>query len=154
MMKNILALLLLAGTLTPLHAQDEPAPSDTLSPWKFGGLASLNASQLAFSPQWAAGGESSLAGNALLNLMAHYKNPDSTINWTNDLTMGFGLIKQGEDPTRKSDDKIDFASKIGYRASKRWFYSGLLSFRSQFAEGYANPGAVNRTRISNFLAPA
>lgn len=130
-----------------LNAQDS-IRADTL--WKFNGVTSLNVSQLSLS-NWAAGGENSLSGNALVKLSADFD--DGTLNWDNDLHLGFGLIRQGDDPTRKSDDKLDLSSKFGYRASKNWFYSGLLSFKTQFIEGYDNPGEDDRTKISNWLAP-
>jgi hypothetical protein len=53
---------------------------------------------------------------------------------------------------RKSDDKIDFYSKYGLRFSKSWFYSAMISFRSQFANGYLYPD--DSTIVSHFLAPA
>ncbi|MEN8226926.1 MAG: DUF3078 domain-containing protein [Bacteroidota bacterium] len=130
-----------------MSAQDS-TEADTL--WKYNGVTSLNVSQLSLS-NWAAGGENSLSGNALVMLSADFD--DGTMNWDNDLIMGFGLIRQGDDPTRKSDDKLDLSSKFGYRASKNWFYSGLLSFKTQFAEGYDNPGEADRIKISNWLAP-
>ena len=131
-----------------IDAQDSTAV-DTL--WKFNGVTSLNLSQLSLT-NWAAGGDNSISGNALVQLSGDYD--DGTVNWDNDLTLGFGLIRQGDDPARKSDDKIDLSSKFGYRASKNWFYSGLLSFRTQFAEGYDKPGEANRTKISNWMSPA
>lgn len=132
---------------TLINAQD-PSEADTL--WKFNGLTSLNLSQLSLT-NWAAGGDNSISGNALVQLSADYDN--GTMNWDNDLILGYGLIRQGDDKARKSDDKIDLSSKFGYRASEKWFYSGLLSFKTQFAEGYDNPGDADRTKISNFMAP-
>lgn len=131
-----------------IDAQDSTAV-DTL--WKFNGVTSLNLSQLSLT-NWAAGGDNSISGNALVQLSGDYD--DGTVNWDNDLILGFGLIRQGDDPARKSDDKIDLSSKFGYRASKNWFYSGLLSFRTQFAEGYDKPGEADRTKISNWMSPA
>jgi hypothetical protein len=69
------------------------------------------------------------------------------------MILGFGLVRQGNESARKSDDKIDISSKFGYRASKKWFYSGLFSFKSQFANGYDNPGEAVRKKISSFLSP-
>lgn len=146
MKKHFLTISIILLTVS-LQAQNS-SDADTL--WKYSGLTSLNVSQLSLS-NWAAGGENSLSGNALLQLSADYD--DGTKTWDNNLTMGFGLVRQGDDPTRKSDDKLDFSSKFGYRASKKWFYSALLSFRTQFAEGYDNPGETDRLKISNWLAP-
>ncbi len=143
-MLKLMPALLLAGLLIPAKAQD----ADTL--WKYSGLSALNLSQLSLS-NWAAGGDNSLSGNVLLQLSANYDN--GTLNWNNDLNLGYGLIRQGEDPTRKSDDKIDFSSKLGFKAGGKWSYTGLLSFRTQFAPGYDKPGDADRNKISNFMAP-
>lgn len=146
-MKKIVYTLTFLLLAFQLKAQDN-AVADTA--WKFSGTTSLNLSQLSLS-NWAAGGDNSLSGNALINLAANYAK-DRT-SWENTLTLGFGLIKQGEDPTRKSDDQIDLASKLGMKATDKWFYTGLLGFKTQFAQGYDNPGDANRMKISNFLAP-
>lgn len=130
-----------------LMAQEE-ARQDTF--WTVSGVTSLNLSQLALS-NWAAGGENNVSGNVLIQFSGDYDN--GSLNWDNDLTLGYGLVKQGEDPARKSDDQIDLSSKLGYRASERWLYSGLVSFKTQFDEGYDNPGDANRNKISNFMAP-
>jgi len=136
--------------LLPLSARSQEVP-DTL--WKFNGVTAINFSQMSLT-NWAAGGENSFSGNAIVNLSANYLSKDGNTSWANELNLGYGLIRQGEDPVRKSDDKIDLASKFGYKAGKNWNYSGLLSFKSQFTEGYANPGDIEtRTKISNFLAP-
>lgn len=138
--------LLLATVIT--FAQDpEPVDGDTL--WKFTGITSLSLSQMSLS-NWAAGGENSLAGNILIKLSPDYD--DGTINWDNDIILGFGLLKQGDNDVDKSDDQIELNSKFGYRASKNWFYTALLSFKSQFADGYAYPEDV-KTKVSGFMSP-
>jgi len=142
-------LLILSVTLLSfsVFAQDQ-VDSDTL--WKISGTTSLNLSQLSLT-NWAAGGDNSVSGNALIDLSANYATDQTS--WENKLTLGFGLIKQGDDPSRKSDDQIDFASKLGLKASEKWFYTALLGFNTQFAEGYDNPGETDRMKISNFLSP-
>ncbi len=135
-------LLMAANTF----AQD-PVDGDTL--WKITGVSSLSLSQLSLS-NWAAGGENSVSGNALFKISPDYDN--GTISWDNDLTMGFGLMKQGDNAIRKSDDQLELNSKFGYRAGKNWFYSALLSFKTQFANGYADPEDVD-TKISGFMSP-
>ncbi|RPI43424.1 MAG: DUF3078 domain-containing protein [Bacteroidetes bacterium] len=124
------------------------AASDTL--WKTGGIISLNLSQLALT-NWAAGGENSISGNGLVQLSGDYN--DGILTWDNDLVLGYGMIKQGGDPARKTDDRIELSSKLGYKAAGNWSYSGLVSFRTQFAEGYDDPGAENRVKISDRMAP-
>jgi len=146
-MKRIVSILTLTLLVTGLYAQES---ADTL--WKYNGVVSLNFSQMALS-NWAAGGEQSISGNGRITLGANYLSSDANVSWANELILGYGLLQQGDDPARKSDDKIDFSSKFGYKAGGNWKYSGLLSFRSQFTEGYANPGSENQTTISDFLAP-
>ena len=146
-MKKILLILSIVLISLTVSAQD-PVDADTL--WKFSGITSLNLSQLSLI-NWAAGGDNSLSGNLLINLSAIYATEKT--DWENKLTLGFGLIKQGDDPTRKSDDQLDFASKLGLKASEKWFYTALLGFKTQFAQGYDNPGEADRLKISNFMSP-
>ena len=146
-MKKILLILTIAMTNLTFYAQDA-VEADTL--WKFSGTTSLNISQLSLT-NWAAGGDNSLSGNALINLSANYATDNTS--WENKIILGFGLMKQGDDPSRKSDDQIDLASKLGLKATEKWFYTALLGFNTQFAEGYDNPGEDDRLKISNFMAP-
>jgi hypothetical protein len=146
-MKRTLIITALLTVAVILRAQ-EPEKTDTL--WKFTGITSLNFSQLSLT-NWTSGGNNSIAGNALVKLSPDYD--DGTMAWDNDLVLGFGLNKQGSDPTRKSDDQIELSSKFGYRASNNWYYSILFNFKTQFAEGYEE-GKEERLKISNFMAPA
>lgn len=116
--------------------------------WAKGGSFALNFTQVSFT-NWAAGGQNSVAGVSKLNLFANYAK-DKT-SWENALNLGYGLSKVEGLELQKNDDIIDFQSKLGIKASKQWFYSGLLSFKSQFAPGYSD--ATNTTKISNFLSP-
>lgn len=142
-------ILILAAVLVALSASaQEETDADTL--WKFSGTTSLNLSQLSLT-NWAAGGDNSLSGNVLINVSANYASDNTS--WENKLILGYGLIKQGDDPTRKSDDQIDFASKLGLKASEKWFYTALLGFNTQFSEGYDRPSEDDRVKISNFMAP-
>jgi hypothetical protein len=149
-MKKLTVALCTLITALGMQAQEaeNAGTADTL--WKFSGTTSLNLSQLSLT-NWAAGGENSISGNALVNLAANYASGKTS--WENALTLGYGLIKQGEDPTRKSDDQIDFASKLGLKATDKWFYTALLGFTTQFSEGYDKPGDVDRAKISNFMSP-
>jgi len=146
MKKSTLILLGIALSVSGIAQQSNDA--DTL--WKYSGITSLNLSQLSLS-NWAAGGDNSLSGNALVKLSADFD--DGKRNWDNDLILGFGLIRTGSDPTRKSDDQIELSSKLGYKAGEKWFYSALFSFRTQFAQGYDNPGEDDRLKISDFMSP-
>ena len=117
--------------------------------WKKGGFFSASLSQTQYN-NWAGGGENSLAINGLLNVFENYKIGKTS--WENSLDLGYGLVKLSDNPMRKSDDKIELNSKYGRQAKGKFFYSGLLNFKSQFAPGYNYPDDTNA--ISKFLAPA
>jgi hypothetical protein len=118
--------------------------------WDLGGVTSLTFSQTNFK-YWAAGGDNSTAINGLFNAHANYKKDNQS--WQNTLDLGYGTQKTRNLPFRKTDDKIDFASKYGYKAFNKFYFSGLINFKSQFTQGfeYLDNGDSNLT--SNFLAP-
>lgn len=135
-----------------LAAQDV-APIDT-SFWDTGGTTALNFSQV-YLQNWAAGGQSSVSATALVQLFAKYKR--GSMSWDNSLDLAYGLLRQGDQGiVIKTDDRIDFMSKYGRKASEKWYYSGLINFRTQFAPGYQIVGGVpdQSNIISDFLAPA
>lgn len=124
--------------------------SDTILGWKTGGLFGLNISQASFT-NWAAGGENTTAIGGILNLYANHKGAKTS--WDNMLDLGYGLLKQGKDADFiKTDDKLDFTSKYGRKASKNWYYAGLINFKTQMTAGYNYPNTINK--ISDLLAPA
>lgn len=144
-MKKILLSLMLIGSITVM-AQD--AKKDTTY-WKIGGNSSFTFNQVSFT-NWAAGGKNALAGTALLN--SHFNYKKAKVNWDNTLDLGYGLTKQGSDNMIKSEDKIYIVSKYGYSAGKKWFYSALLDFKTQFDYGFSDP-PENTTKVSEFLSP-
>ena len=142
-MRKLLFILI----LFPLSLFSEERP-DSLKVWQLGGLASFNFSQVSLS-NWAAGGRSSSSGVALLNVFGNYKK--NKISWENSLDLGYGLLKEQDNETVKSNDKIDFNSKFGVLATEKLFYSALFNFKSQFAPGYKYPNTTDA--ISRFMAP-
>lgn len=122
---------------------------DTVMGWKKGAVLSLNFVQSSFN-NWSAGGKNSMALNGLVSLYA--KHNTTTSSWENYLDLGYGLLKEGKSDLQKTDDRIDFLSKYGKKAWKKWYYSGLLNFRTQFAPGYNYPD--DSVRISDWLSPA
>ncbi|NNC84100.1 MAG: DUF3078 domain-containing protein [Flavobacteriales bacterium] len=144
------AILFTSGVWAQEAAQD--------TTWKTGGLVAINLSQVSLT-NWAAGGFSSISGNAALNLFANMKEGKNT--WDNTLSLGYGLLKQGDDgDVQKTDDRIDLSSKYGREAwNPKWYYSALANFRTQFTEGLGSEvelsdGSTERYVISDLLAPA
>ncbi len=131
----------------PLIAVSQEA-ADSTKVWKLGGTTSINFSQVSLS-NWAAGGKSSASGTFLFNSFANYQK--DKISWENALDLGYGLLKENGDESVKTDDKIDFSSKLGLKSKGKIYYTALFNFRSQFANGYNYPNRENE--ISKFLAP-
>ena len=100
--------------------------SDTIKYWKTGGCLTLNLSQVMLS-NWSAGGQNSVAANAILSLTANYSKDNSV--WDNMFDFGFGRLKRENIKAIKTDDRIDFSTKYGRRIANKWFYSTLLNFK-------------------------
>ncbi len=131
-------------------------PKDTAHKdgWKKGGLFSLNIGQ-GGSKNWAAGAEKfSFSTAAFLNLYAN--NLHGKWSWNNNLDLAYALVNTTSLGVRKNDDKIDLLSRLGYALGSKIDVSAILSFRTQFADGfeynYLNKGIQHR--ISGFFAPA
>ncbi|RZK09805.1 MAG: DUF3078 domain-containing protein [Flavobacterium sp.] len=150
-----LALFLLTLSFTAVNAQEAETKTDTVSPWKSKGNASLLLNQSNFS-NWAAGGENNLSGNIGINYDLNYKKDDWT--WDNKLMASYGLVKTNNSPfEKKTDDRLEFNSILGKKASGQWSYSAFLNFRTQFTTGYIygkdENGAETRTESTGFLSP-
>ena len=141
-MKKILLLLLLFPTI--LFAQE----TDTTKIWTTGGTLTVNFSQVSLT-NWAAGGNSSSSGIFMVNMFTNYKK--EKISWDNTIDLNYGFLKEKSKSPVKSDDKIDFSSKLGIVAKNDWNYSALANFKSQFAPGYNYPNTSEP--ISKFMAP-
>lgn len=146
--KLSLSLSVLLSFVVTLIAQET---TDSIKPWKFSGLTSVNFSQVSLT-NWSAGGENSYAFNGLVNLSANYSKNKN--DWANTLELGYGIQKQGDQDVRKTDDHIDFVSKYGRKISKSFFISAMLNFKSQMDEGskYETDPDTSYV-ISKFLAP-
>ncbi|NLA50065.1 MAG: DUF3078 domain-containing protein [Bacteroidales bacterium] len=124
--------------------------ADTTTGWKKGGLFAVNLAQTSLT-NWAAGGQKSVAINGIFSRFANLKGEKFT--WDNSLDIGYGVLKQGDEGYRKTDDKIDFLSKYGRQAFKNLYYAGLLNFKTQMQPGYKY-NDEEKIKISNLMAPA
>lgn len=163
--KLILAFLLLSATawaqpqLNPISQEETSmktlaAVKDT--GWFFKMSCNINTAQT-YLKNWAAGGNSSLNVTGIFNGVLNYRY--KKIAWDNTLNLAYGrsIVDFGI-PSIKTDDRFDFSSKYGQQASEHWYYSCLLSMRSQLAPGYSvlPTGLPNYAsgRISDLLSPA
>jgi hypothetical protein len=154
MKKSILCLTLLflfVGSYsqnTEAEKQLKIQNADSVIGWKKGGMINLSTSQTSLT-NWAAGGQSSIAFSGLMNLFARY-NKDKGL-WENFLDLGYGSLKQGKRDWWKTDDRIEFTSKYGYKITKKLYLAGLLNFKTQFANGYNYPN--DSVKISGLMSP-
>jgi hypothetical protein len=126
------------------------APKDSVvSPWKWGGLNTLGFN-LTNLTNWAAGGQNAISLSAITQYYLDYSK--GKMNWESALDFGFGLQKNEDAPFRKTEDRIEFNSKVGYAFSKNFSASGQLNLRTQFAPGYNLPN--DSVVTSRFFAPA
>ncbi|MBR6177169.1 MAG: DUF3078 domain-containing protein [Bacteroidales bacterium] len=149
-MKHFVLTLAAAALTLPLLAQTDEVAKDvaTLAKeskntanvdsgkvWKFSGMLSLTASQTALV-NWAPGGDQQIGLNALANFNANYAKGKHS--WQNAITAQYGTLRLIDeyDEFRKNDDKLQFASKYGYQAANKLYYSAIFDYKSQFDKGW------------------
>lgn len=140
----------LFGQITDAEKSLKTIKTDTISSWKKGGISALNVAQTSLV-NWAAGGQNSVALNGMLSLFANYTDKKNV--WENTMDIGYGLLKQSSyNGFMKTDDRFDFTSKYGREAFDKFYYAGLLNFKTQLAPGYNYPN--DSVKISDLFAPA
>ena len=127
-------------------AQDEQPQG-----WSHKGNIGLNFGQSSYT-NWAAGGQNTINGQGIFNYELRYLK--GNFKWDNILntSLGYSYFDFKHKPI-KTDDKIEFSSLAGIKATEHLNYSAELAFRSQFAKGFKYD-EDSTTYISKFLAPA
>lgn len=129
--------------------------TDSVKYWKFTGMVGLNATQTQFW-NWAAGGNDNVTGVIYANMTLSYKK--NKLAWDTNLDTEIGELYSADlNPHwRKSNDKLNVYSKLGYKLANTWYLSVLGSFKSQYAPGYdyANNEAGDKTLISKWASPS
>jgi hypothetical protein len=143
-MKKLLLIAIIFSTLTMM------AQNDTTKYWKITNKASLNFTQSYFS-NWSAGGENTFAPTGKFVNNSNYAKGKH--KWTNWLSLALGYSYIGDAKALKTDDKIEFISSYGYQIHDKLYATIMLTFRSQFANGY-DYSVDSSTYISKFMAPA
>lgn len=121
------------------------------NPWSKGALFQLGFSQMSLT-NWAAGGFSSVALNSYVNMYNGWEVDQ--MFWQNRLQLAWGFINSFGDRFKKSDDKIIFDSKYGYRAFNKVFVSAAFNFRSQFSNSFNYPASGDKVLVSGPFSPA
>ncbi len=134
---------------------DKPEEAEVPKYWTIKNAITFSSEHNVFE-NWEQGGVSSFSFSAFYRGSYNYKRNKTT--WDNSAELGYGLLRQdvsgqgimhNTNAFLKSDDKIEFNSIYGYKAVKKWNYSGLLNLRSQFYDGMKDDALVTST-----LSPA
>jgi hypothetical protein len=162
-MKRIFTVLALAILILPAMAQEDltkddrdglhklktGAVVDSGKVWTKGGVFQLNFSQVQLV-NWAAGGYSSMSGLAQVNAFANKRK--GRWAWDNSIIMAYGALNEEGKRARKTDDRFEINSRLGYELDgSKWYGSALFQFRSQFLYGYDKD--IDSLKISNLMSP-
>jgi hypothetical protein len=135
------------------HSQVDSTAAAPENPWKLKSLFGLNGTQSSFV-NWSAGGRNNLSVIGFISASADYSK--NKWQWKTNLDLALGGMlyldaagkKQG---LQKTDDKIDFATNLGYKMANKWYVSFVGGFRTQFLDGFNMPN--DSVRVSTFMAP-
>ncbi len=128
---------------------------DTIPPdpdWKLTAITSVLANQANFK-NWQGGGVNSMSFSAYVDLSADYSK--KKWSWDNDLKLGYGSQFQEVTDWRKTDDIVQYKTKVGYAldTAKHWRATGAASFRSQLSDGFEYPTDSTFNKTSGWMAP-
>lgn len=118
--------------------------------WSIGGDIGINTSQVSFT-NWAQGGQNTVSGLGLFKIKANYTK-DIWL-WENYLKTEYGLMQQGTDVTKKTNDLIELKSKINRNFNEYLSLTIQGSFKTQYSKGYDYDKSTS-IYISDFLSPA
>jgi len=148
-MKKIALIIILSLAFLPLLAEQKKSPAKDTTYWQKKGLITqIGFSQLSLM-NWSAGGYGSISLNTYIDAYGNYKR--KRVAWDNEIQLGYGFIQTFDgSKIKKSDDRIILDSKFGWQQTKTLYWSAILNFRSQFADGKN----AKDVRTSSFMAPA
>ncbi len=145
-MKKLLMSLVLFLSITAAYSQDTPEEVPE-NGWTKTGTLTFLLNQSAFD-NWIAGGQSNVSGTLGLNYDFNLLQNDWT--WDNKLIAAFGITKIKGQDSQKSDDRLEWNSLLGKKASGNWYYSAFLNFKTQFADDLDS----DTDGPTKFLSPA
>jgi len=148
MQKLILCLFLM--TQITLYAQKT---QDSIpKKWKITGRLTFLFNQSSFT-NWKSGGDNTIAANIGINYDFNYKK--NHWNWDNRIITDYGLSYTNDKGYRKTNDRFEYNSLLGYNTQKYWFLSFYLNFKTQYTRGYDYKKEKHKKiPVSDFFAPA
>ena len=120
--------------------------------WSYAGDYYLQFIQNFVSGNWYKGGESNYSMVGAVTMQANYNNKQK-VKWDNKLEMKLGLQTSRSDDLHKlktSEDLLRYTGKLGFQATKKWYYTVQLIVNTQFMRGYKNNDPLV---YSDFLSP-
>ena len=127
-------------------------PKFKFNPWKVKASSLMQFSQNYVSDNWYQGGSKSIAILGILNGQLNYDNKKN-IQWDNNAEwrMGFNSVEGAIRALNTNDDIFKINSKLGFKASGNWFYTGAFDFSTQFFNNYKS---ITSTDVkAAFLTP-
>ncbi|PRP67844.1 DUF3078 domain-containing protein [Nonlabens agnitus] len=158
-MRILMCLLLFLTSMVKLQAQDAGDDDVNQNGWKNTGKLQFLFNQSAFNADWTGGGTSSIAGSFAADLDFNYT--EDRIAWENSISAEYGLtIQENEKFTRKTNDRIELNSVIGYEVNENddtAYYSFFINAMTQATKGYVyatnEDGEITRTERTNMFSP-
>ncbi|MBN2639102.1 MAG: DUF3078 domain-containing protein [Bacteroidales bacterium] len=149
-MKKVLGFIfiLMFGGSIQVFANSKPNDTVQNKKWKYKAEYSLMMNQIGFS-NWATGGESAITGQGTVDYDLKYKKNKFT--FTHSAHLAYGIAGYFNKDIEKTDDKLDLSFAMGHKISKKWEFSGMAIFKSQFTNGYNYPN--DSVLASAFMAP-
>ena len=137
-------------SLTPSQTTDT-LKKKPVSAWKRTNMVGFDLNEIAFF-NWSPGGVSSVSG-LLRGKFTRIKRTANT-KFSNELLAKYGINKQENTESRKTDDEVKFTSTYGYKAdsTSNWYHSAKFNYNTQFTNGYKYPN--KDVAVSKSLAPA
>ncbi len=137
-------------TEVPLSAEMRKKKEKPAGPWKNSGEENLQFSQL-FVENWIKGGENSATLTHDLRLNSAYSQ--GRTSWENSLVNKLSLTYTSALGTRVSSDAFDLASKYGFNAVNKWYYSFAFSLKTQLFRNYDKSDTEKANPKSKFMSP-
>ncbi len=125
------------------------AKIDTLKKWTYFYMGNLSISQ-GKSVNWAEGSLDNFSILSAFSSKINYKYKNT--KWDNAIDIKLGFVKTESIDLHKNDDNILVSSNYGKRIKNNFYYVGVISFKSQFFNGYNYPN--DSVLVSDFLSPA
>ncbi|WP_299834164.1 DUF3078 domain-containing protein [uncultured Tenacibaculum sp.] len=149
-MKRFLLFLCLSVSISVFAQTAEKKDSIPPKKWKFSTKITFLLNQSTFL-NWTAGGANTIAGNININQEFNYKKDNW--NWNNKILSTYGLSYVDEKGTRKTDDRFEYNSLLGYKSKNNWFFSFFNNLRTQYSRGFDYTKEPN-VAISDVFSPA